>query len=75
MGRYRFNALSWIWLNKIFEMSGKFSWTKWRQILMILFPIMFAVHAVNYFSYLWYMDIVKNVLTQVNVNRYRLLES
>ncbi len=33
---------------------------------------MFALHAVNYVSYLWYMDLVKKYLTPLNVNRYQL---
>jgi hypothetical protein len=39
-------------------MSSKFSSTKLKLYLIILVPIMFAVHAVNFISYLWYMDIV-----------------
>jgi hypothetical protein len=46
-------------------MSGNFSSAKLKTIFDYTFPIMFAVHAVNYISYLWYMDIVKKCFNAV----------
>jgi hypothetical protein len=41
----------------------------------MLFPIIFAVHAVNYISYLWYMDIVKKRFNAVKRLPLPTLES
>jgi hypothetical protein len=39
-------------------MSGDFSSAKLKTIFDYTVPIMFAVHAVNYISYSWYLDII-----------------